>query len=91
MRRVVDPRRLLRADRSMARAPKPKDFRTKRALLPDSAFALVRGPRLAPTDPVDKPTWGGIMHLPDHVALTTFQADISAARVSPAGSIRRQP
>jgi hypothetical protein len=57
--------------KAMTKLTHPRDFRAKRTLLPDSAFALVEGPRAEPSDPVDQATWAGIIHLPDHVALTT--------------------
>ena len=55
----------------MAKRMSVKDFRSVRALLPDEVFALIGGPRAAPTDPVSEDVWNSIMHLPDDVALTT--------------------
>jgi hypothetical protein len=55
----------------MTKRPISEDFRMKRELLPDEVFALVSGSRSGPRDLVPKEIWNGIMHLPDHVALTT--------------------
>jgi len=47
-----------------------KDFRSTRKLLPDEVFAVTEN-RSRPTDLIRKGVWRGIVHLPDHVALTT--------------------
>ena len=55
----------------MAKRTPSRDFRSLRALLPDEVFLLVTGKRPAPTDLVSEDVWRGLMHLPDHVALTS--------------------
>lgn len=55
----------------MAKRSSPGDFRSLRELLPDEVFLVVSGNRSGPTDLVPEEVWNGLMHLPDHVSLTT--------------------
>jgi hypothetical protein len=55
----------------MAKRSSSRDFRSLRALLPDEVFLVVSGKQSGPTDLVSENVWNGLMHLPDHVALTT--------------------
>jgi hypothetical protein len=48
------------------------DFRTTRALLSDECFLLATDKQPDPTDIVEEDIWHGIMHLPDDVAIRTF-------------------
>lgn len=48
-------------------------FVAVRAKLPPDAFALGPEKDPDPTDPVDQPTWAGIVHLPDDVSLRTAE------------------
>lgn len=47
------------------------DFRTRRNLLPDDAFAIVEGKYLPGVDPIPLKEWNGLMNLPDDVVLRT--------------------
>jgi hypothetical protein len=56
----------------MAKRKSAKDFRAKRRFLSRKAFLVVSEKNWrTSTDLVAKDVWDGIMHLPDHVALTT--------------------
>jgi hypothetical protein len=48
-----------------------RDFRSTRIKLPPDAFAIAPKEPIPPTDPIDKPSWAGIVHVADAVSIIT--------------------